>query len=365
MRAGVKARVKGNPLKDERTQGCQVSVDDSALALEQGGLSPSPPGSLHVDGTEGVGVELPCPPVQSRRRADPTGYLDYTANLDAYPDHVPFYQPIRCTPKYIVLQCACGRRIVPSTCMSLDCEICKPHVGKRRADSIYHRILGDQLYQRSKWQRKAVLMTIFTVPPEVRGKYLDPKAWQKVRKQAWQILRDHFGALYGVEASHPAGDKATSLFHPHLNFLWVQRKGWSPFVDVSSLRHQWSVQLGVDTVDVYHRYTRDVGKIIHWARYVSRTFPGTHKWAGPIRWYGKYPKVKRPQNVVCWDCGSKFKLIGWVDVAEVQQWEKTGFLMGRAPPWEDDSKILHVGNKRRSNSEHTSKAVDVRYEDVG
>lgn len=347
-------------MRDERTQGYQVSVDDSALVLEQGGDCPSPPGSLSAETDTGVGVHSPAPPFQSRRGAGPTGYLDYTANLDAFPDHVPFYQPTKCTPKYIVLQCACGRRIAPSTCMSLDCEACKPFVGKRRADSIYHRILGDQVYQRSKWQRKAVLMTIFTVPPRLRNKYLSPTEWQKVRKKAWHILKAHFGALYGVEASHPAGDTNPTLFHPHLNFLWVQKKGWTPFVDVNILRQRWSALLGVQIADAYHRYTRDVGKIIHWARYVSRTFPGTHAWAGRVRWFGKYPKAKRPQDVVCWDCGCKFKLIGWVDVAEVKQWEKTGFLLGRAPPWEDDSKILHIVKRHRINTEFTPKADSLR-----
>ncbi|MBA7650330.1 hypothetical protein ES703_58133 [subsurface metagenome] len=271
---------------------------------------------------------------------DPPVILTNTANLD---DSLilPLYPPKECSPKYMVLQCSCGRRIVPSTCMGLDCEICHPYVGQRRANSVLRRLLGSTLYQKRQHWSRAVIYTVFTVPPAIRERfYFEKAAWQKVRKKAWRILKTHFGGRFGVEATHPSGDSNTGRFHPHLNFLWIQRDGYRPFLDIKLLRYEWARVLKTLSVDVYSQYSNDVVQIIHWVKYVARTFPGSHKWTGPLRWYGNYPKMVKPHDVGCCDCKQRFTLIGWIDARHVDEYCETGIMIGRDPPWYDDKYII-------------------------
>jgi len=351
---------------EESVSGCLHPVDNSGQMLEQGGEGPSPQDALEFPPNlnpvlRGVGVEPPYSSVKvgsdteslpnpDKSTSKTPYYLDYTANLDEFLPPVPLYPPTRCDPKYIVLQCKCGRRIVPSACMSLDCEFCHDQVGKRRSESVYRRLLQGSLYQRRKYHNITVIYTVFTVPLSLREECLDKSSWQHLRKQAWLLLKNTFGGLYGVEVSHPSGEKDPTKFHPHLNFLWIQRTGFRPYIDVDLLRRTWADVLKVDTSDVYSQYSSDIAKIIHWSNYVTRTFPGNHKWTGPVRWYGKYPRMKHLTECRCSDCGCKFTMIGWVDARSVDDWYEIGMLMGRAPPWERDQDIIKATRRRKNES---------------
>ena len=291
-------------------------------------------------------VGLESPQVSLRGFPASPVILSSTANLDRLPS-VPFYEPARCDPKYIVLQCNCGRTIVPSSCMSLDCVACKDQVGKRRAQSVIRRLIGQGYGQKHRFNRTTVIYTVLTIPKQIRDKfYSQPKEWRKVRKKVWYVLKNYFGGKYGVEATHPVGDKDKKTFHPHLNFLWVQRRGFRPFIDVARLRHEWEKILKVDQADVYSQYTTHIRRIIHWAKYVTRTFPGTHAWTGPLRWFGRYPKVKITRECYCSECQARFRVIGFLDARLIDEWQKTGMLIGRDPPWYDDKLIDHVKTKK-------------------
>lgn len=290
---------------------------------------------------QGVEGRFLVPPKTGPGGSSPV-ILNNTANLDAVLP-VPFYPPTRCTPKFIVLSCKCGRRIVPSTCMSLDCSSCKDQVGKRRSWSVIKRILGPTLYQRRQYTGFNVIYTVFTIPPNAReGFFFNKSKWQKIRKKAWKILRDNFGAKFGVEVTHPAGDVNTATFHPHLNFIWIQRPGHRPFIDVNLLREKWNNALNLEKSDVHSQYTNKIARVVHWSKYVTRTFPGTHEWTGPMRWYGQYPKIPRPTECGCEECGQKFNVIGWIDARLVKKWEDTGMMMGLDPPWLNDANIVRL-----------------------
>lgn len=293
--------------------------------------------------TTGVGATAPCSSLVKGSK-DLSIILNPTANLDTLPS--PALSPKACILRYAVKGCGCGRYIVPSTCMSLDCIVCQRWVTKRRAESVFDRLTGYKLFSNSYRTFKPVIYTVFTVPISARERFYDRKEWQKVRIKMWRVLKAKFGALYGVEATHPVGGDDIKLFHPHLNFLWVQQQGWSPFVDVNSLRDEWAKILEVDAVDVYTQYAGNPAMVKHWCKYVCRSFPGLHSWIGSLRWYGKYPKKKKLPPGVCPDCGQRYKLIGWIDAQTVDTYNKTGWTLGLAPPWEDDEKIIHVRKKR-------------------
>jgi len=260
-------------------------------------------------------------------------YLDYTLNLVDL-DILPRRNIIPCKPKYIVQGCGCRRIIVPHTCHRYDCEPCAPWTSKQRAERVYSRLIY-----------KRVCYTVLTVPLELREKCLKPENWQKVRKLAWEILRTHFGARFGVEASHPIGDK-TGMFAPHLNYLWVQESGASPYIDVTLLRTLWAQCLGALRADVYHQYTTDEILKRHWSKYVTRVFPGFSYWTGSIRWYGRKPKAKKRPVCLCPDCGQPFRAIGEISADVVHEYYSRGFLLGLDPPWYNNSNITRYKKKR-------------------
>lgn len=251
------------------------------------------------------------------------------------------YPATECTKKYIVLQCECGRRIVPSVCMGLNCKKCGKWVAERRKFRSVSRLMEYTFYYNKSWVRKPVLYTVFTVPEELRYLYANRKDWARLRRKVWNLLKKEFGAKFGMEATHPTGDKDPVHFHPHLNFLWKQKPGFKPFIDQDLLRRVWGQILGVKYAVAHHQYTHRIGKIIHWVRYVSRTFPGTHKWTGPLRWFGKYPK--RPEgerHYLCPECGCRVQYIGWMYAATIEDYYRGTDYYGLAPPW-DNNKYIH------------------------
>lgn len=302
-----------------------------------------PPEVPDPDGVEGLS---PHPPLKSV--VDPSYYLDYTANLDLFdPDkNHPGALILRkdalvaCKPRFIVLQCACGRSIVPSVCMSTKCPNCAPHIAKRRAMRAHERLVYTIPKYYNRKSSRAVIYTVLTIPEAVRLRFADPHVWQKLRGKIWKLLKSEFGGLYGVEASHPTGDEGLH-FHPHLNFLWVQRRGYTPFIDVERLRLIWAEVLSVKSADVHTQYAGNHAQVMHWCKYVLRTFPGLHWWTGPIRWYGKYPRKKKIEKQCCASCGQKYYIIGHIDAEAINLYDKIGFYMGKAPPWEDDNQITH------------------------
>jgi len=231
-------------------------------------------------------------------------------------------QPSTCREAYRVLECGCGKHLVPFFCEKRDCgnPKCNNVVHARRADAAYDRLQGG-----------VVCYTVFTVPPELRERFLDPKVTANARRFLAKILKQ-MGMLYGVEMSHPVGEDGIT-FHPHQNWLWRPRPGLRGFVDVDRLRAAWAKYLGVEVVDVYHRYSTEDGKIKHWCRYVSRLFPGLHEWTGQVRWFGTYPKATT-SGKVCPECGHHYRYLGKVSVEAVQEAAVARLTLGVDPPWE-------------------------------
>lgn len=348
----------------EDVPGCKHPVDHSGLMLEAGGLGPSPQGIRSAPfgpdrATAGVGVsspalpgqsglELPDPHNESKPRQPPL-YLVHTANLEAAYLPEPLYQPSKCDPKFIVLGCNCGktsRLVVPSACMSLDCVHCWSHVARRRAFHVFNRLMSPQPGVRKSYRVPTVIYTIFTVPAELRDRFLERNEWQKVRKLAWKILKEKFGARFAVEATHPTGDAPEFNFQPHLNFLWIQRPGYKPFLDKPLLWSEWGKALGLKEARVWSRYSDKVKQIHNWAWYVGRPFPGTHKWTGPMRWYGTYPKAKQLEHLTCPDCGARYKVIGFLYGWQMDQWLESECFQGLDPPWERDYDISPLPRRK-------------------
>ena len=182
--------------------------------------------------------------------------------------------------------------------------------------------------------------TDFTIPPELRQTYADPKIWKALRGAVWKLLHTKYGAIFGVEASHPVGDDNPTVFHPHLNFLWVIRDGFRSYIDVATLQDQFREILNYPgAVNLYHSYGTDEAQLMHLCKYITRIFPEFADWTGALRWFGKYPHLKKIDICVCPECLKKPKLLGYISSDEIKTYDLYGFRLGRSPPWENDKKI--------------------------
>jgi len=226
-----------------------------------------------------------------------------------------------CEPKYLVIECSCGPTLVKSGCMRKDCEECADAVGLRRSGRVYDRLQKGA-------EGRSVLYTVLTVPPDLRGRFVSTDKWRKALRKIWKTMKASFGALYGVENSHPTGENL-EVFAPHANFLWVQRPGFRPYIDVDELRAAWASIIGAEgPVDVHHQYvpSGDVKKVAHRCRYSTRSFPGWGWWIPSMRWYGTYPRKMKKEPPVCHRCGERFRYGGVATDDEVSMWNER--------PWE-------------------------------
>ena len=245
-----------------------------------------------------------------------------------------------CNPKFIVLKCSCGRKIVRSTCMTKKCTTCKDVLGERRAQAALLRFDETRLRYQQERKTFTMLYTDFTIPPILRQNFVIPAQWQKLRTAVWEILRNQFGAEYALEATHPISEKHPGVFHPHLNFLWIQRLGFKPFLNVDKLADAFRDALNYKgVVNLHHDYSSKTARIVHWVNYVTRIFPEYADWAGQLRWYGRYPRKHIHDPFICQVCGNKYMALGYIDSYRVSSYLEDGFALGRAPPWTEDKWI--------------------------
>lgn len=246
-----------------------------------------------------------------------------------------------CDPNFIVKECACGRIVFPSSCMRKDCTKCTVRLNQRRSLNAFNRF---QVIKRSRLKaRKSTVFcyTDFTIPPNLRQDYSEPQNWQLLRTDLWQLLKRQYGAVFALEGTHPIGDKHPVVFHPHLNFVWMLRDGYRGYIDLDELRGFLRVLLGtLGPVNCHHTYGQDDAQLMHWCQYVTRIFPQFSAWSGHLRWYGRYPKYKQLTDCFCGKCQERLKIIGMVHRFDVQTFEERGFWLGRAPPWENDAKVI-------------------------
>jgi len=266
-------------------------------------------------------------------------YVHYPSNLPTFDSEI--INPVSaCKPKYLVVSCHCGRRVVKSTCMKLSCKTCKDTLTMRRARSVMERLMQLSYKDGATQLYPTVLYIVFTMPLSLRAKCKDRTYMVHLRKKIWTMLQTVAHARFAFEATHPISEDHPDEFHPHLNFLVVQKPGHSPYLNLSELRAYYADILGYDgTPDIYSQYSNKPGQLWKWCQYVSRTFPAFSKWCGSTKWFGKYPKAKRKESQVCADCGQKISILGYIDYADLMLYELYGFAAGHDPPWLNDKKI--------------------------
>ena len=216
-----------------------------------------------------------------------------------------------CAEEWGVVACGCEARTVEIGCNRLRCGRCADFLRRRRAAAIAERI---ERGRTATGHSRAVLYTVFTVPLHRRKAAADGATWSRWRRKMWRFLRKRFGGAFAVERTDPAGDKRPDVWHPHLNFLWVQKDGFRPFLAEKELRAEWARIVGAEVVDVHHAFAVGEGEEVekkraHWYSYMGRTWA---PWVGSVRrhltvrWLGDYPRKKPEAEHVCPKCGEGY-----------------------------------------------------------
>ncbi len=208
-----------------------------------------------------------------------------------------------------VAVCGCKAKAVPSHCNRLDCPLCADHLRARRARRILARLDAGR-------NGRPVVYTVFTVPPEDRERAADVKTWNKWRRKIWKWMKENLLAQFAVERTDPCGDDRVK-WHPHLNFLWVQRAGTRAFISpkkLEELKLAWQEIIGAyRAVNVYTKYSSEEKQIRHWASYLGRTWPEWRKSVPrhvTMRWLGKYPKIEPVEgDGSCNECGEYVEIL--------------------------------------------------------
>lgn len=225
-----------------------------------------------------------------------------------------------CVRTWKVAACECRTKIYESGCCRLCCRSCESHLRARRAGSFRDRIEPAR-------RGKPLIYTIFTVPLYLRALAADPKVWSSWRRRIWKYLKKKHGGLFAVERTDPCGDSDERVWHPHLNFLWIQRDGFRPYLDVGALRQEWARIIGATgEVNAWTQYSSNDRKIGHWYWYLSRTWPdwqATAKKHMTVRWLGSYP-TKPEKQKRCPDCGADFVSLDCGSKAQAEELAQLG-----------------------------------------
>lgn len=176
-----------------------------------------------------------------------------------------------------------------------------------------------------------LIYTVFTVPPSRRlaaseRVTLRPRAkkdgtieprdawrWQQWLGDLIEYMKTDLDLDYAVERSDPAGAKRPGRWHPHLNLLWVKRKGigWVSPAALGLLKAKWKEIIGEDPerpISVWSAFAReaDVARRRHWYSYMGRTWPQWEE-AFPyhcrVKWMGKPAAApEREHDPFCKKC---------------------------------------------------------------
>lgn len=242
---------------------------------------------------------------------------------------------INCGGSWYVRECGCPEdnpRIEKMHgCMSENCTSCADDVKFRRTKKCIERL-------NAKRYTSPVLYTVFTVPPELRKKAENRATWDYWIKCILRVLKDKYGLYYGFGSSHPISERNPNIFHPHWNLIWIQKTGFSAFLDdqqLKEMKEAWESIIGAERgVDVHHEYSCFEAVIFKFVSYIVRPFPGWRFWRGKaVRWYGEYPiegkdyEVEKydMQDEICEKCGEKIRRWLIRDYLHGEKRYKSGF----------------------------------------
>jgi hypothetical protein len=140
----------------------------------------------------------------------------------------------------------------------------------------YQEILDVMLLM---WLRaKFIAYMVITCTEELRELWKKPKELAKFREYIRRLFKRE-GLWPVLYAWHFAGDKS-KRWYPHLNLIIPM--GYMDKKKLERIRRLIEKRYGIKVVN--YRYTRSLGKIMHWARYISRPTWNLQNEVKPDEW---------------------------------------------------------------------------------
>lgn len=220
-------------------------------------------------------------------------------------------------PFTAVRGCGCGIKAVRQHCDKRGCseDYCRGKIRERRARKIKARL------DAGRTDGRAVIYTVFTVPPERRGAAADGKTWKKWIDRLLRYMKKELALDYAVERTDPCGEDGET-WHPHINLLWIRRQGFRGFIkpeQLAALKAKWaSIIYGGRTdrtVSVHTAFSTDEARIWHWCRYMGRTWSRWEeefKYHLRIKWLGRPPKTpEEVKDSCCPKCSEEIVLMAF------------------------------------------------------
>jgi len=340
-------------------QGDAVSIPMRDV-LEGTGLKALPPDTA-LTSAEGEGIGRKSVPSSIHRVTSSPGQTSNPFHYDLIDfrnahyvqctdSHAPLDERLlnpteHCHPKYMVLECGCGRRAVVSGCGKKNCTFCEKHNNLKRADRVMSHIIAQGKLLPNKCQYPVMNYLVFTIPPALRSRYIDRANLAKLRRKIWQLLYYYFDAEWGIEATHPVSEKNPDVFHPHLNFLFCIKHKSPTYLDIATIKAYYKHFLSWDKeVDIWASYTRKPGKLWHLCNYITRAFPQFSIWQGAVTYYGHPPKVEKKGARICPKCNQLILAIGHLCVEGVRMFLESERNGNHDPPHIEDYYIDFLPN---------------------
>jgi hypothetical protein len=182
-----------------------------------------------------------------------------------------------------------------------------PECGKE--GSLYHRWVYYRLLPyalQMVGMAGALGYLVVTCPKEHREAMKEPKVMSEFREEVSGICEEE-GLWPAVYRWHFAGDKGR-CWYPHLNVLFPM--GYIEPEDLDRIKRKIERRIGVRVV--YYEYTRELGKVMHIVRYVSRPTWNLQNEVGPERF----------KNFKKWGVWGKKKLVSVGEVLNRRESEE-------------------------------------------
>lgn len=278
---------------------------------------------------------------QSRFSEEKSGKNEVLEDLKKEENH-----PLICGYWAIMGECENGHRFAKALdCGQEWCRTCRETSHRRRF---------------SRWLVKAqkikeMAYMVVTIPPDRRPR--GEKETYRVKIDGKFVVKERLvlsglairitrilirrGFKRGLRRIHFFGDESND-WTPHFNFLF--EGGYLNDAELRSLKRAIREVLGIPEAVIFYQYTKEVNKIIHWLKYVTRatflkrwwdremaeelynfkntiswgTWTDEDKWSLPCheKIYGYIAKV---ENSVCPCCGSKIHWSKTVHVDELAE----------------------------------------------
>jgi hypothetical protein len=202
-----------------------------------------------------------------------------------------------------------------TSCKREDCPIC----GKEGSVAHYRRFIEGLPKILEMYKKSGVVGYIVITWNKKQDIEINKKTFGKIRRYIIRMMKREIRTR-GIARWHWGGEQSRD-FYPHLNILFE-----SGYIEKSKLeRIKKLIEKKLNVKVVYYQYSRNIGKILHWWRYVSRpTFLKQNQVSYSVIkgfrntiYFGEFEKEKEINIKEWWKRIEEYFEKGYFDVEEI------------------------------------------------